>query len=132
MPDDRPGALEATELERLPCKARELESSYSGIRLRGSRLGVSFIQKDDAQRRHLRLAETAKYLRAVHAENGYEDRASHYYVLERRQRRLAMRGSILSRLRRAQDYVVGDWLWRYGSSVFRPAVAIALISNLSA
>lgn len=82
----------------------------------------------DRFRTRVRTAETAKYLRAVHAENGCEARADHYYVVERRQRRRALRGSPVAWIRRTQDYLLGDLLWRYGSNVARPILALLILA----
>jgi hypothetical protein len=94
---------------------------------------VAFLRDGDSvDRKRLRLAETAKYLKIAHAENGYERQAQHYYVLERRQRRKAMRGSVILWIRRIQDFVYGDLVWRYGSSVLRPVLTFALSALVAA
>jgi hypothetical protein len=83
-------------------------------------------------RTNIRAAEIAKYLRQVHADNGYDARAVHYYIIERRLRRRAMTGSFGSRIRQAQDYLFGEVIWRYGSSIIRPIAAIGVLALASA
>ena len=94
---------------------------------------IAFIREsgEERHRTRVRTAETAKYLRAVHAQNGYESRADDYYVVERRQRRRALHGGPLQRLRRAQDYVLGDLLWRYGSRPSRPIAVLFMLASIA-
>ena len=52
----------------------------------GAAATVVFLREGDSPaRRRIRLAETAKYLKMAYAGNGYEERAQHYHVVERRQ-----------------------------------------------
>jgi hypothetical protein len=117
-------------LGRLPGDIAAIERGYAGVAMVGCPRNVIFIRQEgeDRFRTRIRTAETAKYLRAVHAENGYEARADHYYVVERRQRRLALHGTVPSRLRRMQDYILGDFLWRYGSNAARPIAALLILA----
>jgi hypothetical protein len=127
-----PGILRVDLLDRLPRNAPELEEEYSGIRMRRDDRTVAFLRAgDSAARRRIRLAETAKYLKLAYAGNGYERQAQHYHVVERRQRRKAMHGSLGARLRRIQDFVLGDLIWRYGTSAVRPALSLAMIALLA-
>jgi Pentapeptide repeats (8 copies) len=131
--DDVPGALSVGLLGRLPCDAPELEQRHRGIRMARHERTIAFLRDGDSvARRRIRLAETAKYLKIAHVENGYEQRARHYYVVERRQRRKAMQGTVAARARRAQDYVFGDLVWRYGTSALRPVVTLAVTASLAA
>jgi hypothetical protein len=117
----------------LPRNAQELERIYSGIGMGKFDRIITFIppSNDADPRAKIRAAETARYLRNVHTENGYEQRAAHYYIIERRLRRQAMRGTVASGIRHAQDYVFGELLWRYGSSLLRPALALAILAITS-
>jgi hypothetical protein len=117
-------------LGRLPGDIAAIERGYAGVAMVGCPRNVIFIREagEDRFRTRIRTAETAKYLRAVHAENGYEARADHYYVVERRQRRLALHGTVPARLRRMQDYILGDFLWRYGSNAARPIAALLILA----
>lgn len=113
----------------LPRNAQELERIYTGVGMNKFDRIVTFVPagNDAGPRAKIRAAETARYLRNVHAENGYDGRAEHYYIVERRLRRQAMRGTATSGIRRAQDYVFGEILWRYGSSLLRPILALAIL-----
>jgi hypothetical protein len=114
----------------LPRNAQELERICTGIGMDKLDRIITFIpaSNDTGPRAKIRAAETARYLRNVHAENGYDGRAEHYYIVERRLRRQAMRGTATSGIRRAQDYVFGEILWRYGSSLLRPILALAILA----
>ncbi len=117
----------------LPESSQELERKYTGIGMDKFDRIVSFIPGIDGPdpRAKIRAAETAKYLRNVHADNGYEARGAHYYVVERRLKRQAMRGTPVSRIRRAQDFVFGEMLWLYGSSLIRPILALGALAAIS-
>jgi Pentapeptide repeats (9 copies) len=127
-------SLHVPLLGKLPGRIPQLEQGYTGITMTGYARTVVFLREEgDARyRTRIRAAETAKYLRAVHADNGYDTRADHYYVVERRQRRQALHGSPLALARRTQDYLFGDLVWRYGSSVARPIIALLLLALLAA
>jgi pentapeptide repeat protein len=129
-----PGALHVSLLGLLPSSASQLEEAYRGVGMDGYSRTVVFMDKGENARfrTRLRVAETAKYLRTVHAENGYESRADHYYVIERRQRRQALHGSLLALTRRAHDFLFGDLVWRYGASVIRPLVALVALAVTAA
>jgi hypothetical protein len=89
-----PGVLTVGLLKPLPRDAPALEQEHSGIRMARDDRTVAFIREGDSQtRQRIRLAETAKYLKVAYAGNGDVERAQHYHVVERRQRRKAMRGS---------------------------------------
>jgi hypothetical protein len=121
--DHTPGILRVGLLGRLARDAPELEEDYRGIRMDGTDATVVFLRAgDSAARRRIRLAETAKYLKMAYAGNGYEQQAQHYHVIERRQRRKALHGSPGAWLRRLQDLVLGELIWRYGTSMLRPAL----------
>jgi hypothetical protein len=130
LPDD----LRLPLMGTLPQNAQELERIYTGIGMGKFDRIVTFVPATSGAdpRARIRAAETARYLRNVHAENGYDQRAEHYYITERRLRRQAMRGTVASRVRRAQDYVFGEMLWRYGSSLIRPTMALAILAISSA
>jgi hypothetical protein len=131
--DASPGVLRVSLLARLPEPAPNLEKSYRGIRMAGHDRTVVFLREEDSDtRRLIRFAETARYLQIAHKENGYERQARHYYVVERRLRRKAMRGSLGAYLRRLQDFVFGDAVWRYGSSVVRPVISLGLAAITAA
>lgn len=71
-----PGILEVPVLGELPAPAPALEATYSGIRMAGFTWTVVFLRDgDSADRKRIRLAETARYLKIAHAENGYERQA---------------------------------------------------------
>ena len=127
-----PGDLRLPLMGLLPRKAQELERIYTGIGMDKFDQVITFIpaSNDSGPRAKIRAAETARYLRNVHAENGYDGRAEHYYIVERRLRRQAMRGAATSGIRRAQDYVFGEILWRYGSSLLRPILALAILAMI--
>lgn len=114
----------------LPIGAQGLEKDYPGIGMKKFDRIIYFIQEgaDHESRTKIRAAETAKYLRRVHAENDYQRKAAHYYVIERRLRRKAMAGSPLARLRRIQDFVFGELLLKYGSSLMRPIIALVILA----
>ena len=119
-------------LGALPASAQEVELRHSGITMAGFNKVITFSNAEASQpRTNIRAAETAKYLRQVHADNGYDARAEHYYIVERRLRRRAMKGSFGSRIKQAQDYVFGEAIWRYGSSTIRPISAIAVLALAS-
>jgi hypothetical protein len=127
--DCAPGILQVGLLDPLPRDAPALEEDHSGIRMARNDRTVAFLRDGDSvPRRRIRLAETAKYLKMAYAGNGYSQQAQHYHVVERRQRRKAMHGSFGARIRRIQDFIFGDLIWRYGTSVLRPATALALIA----
>jgi Pentapeptide repeats (9 copies) len=117
----------------LPARATELDQNHSGITMARFERIVAFIKQteDSEPRAKIRAAETAKYLRSVHADNGYETKAAHYYIVERRLRRQAMGGSLRSKVRRAQDLIFGEIVWRYGTSLIRPIVAFAILAMIS-
>lgn len=127
------GDLVCKVLGRLPAPATQLESRYSGLAVTGFRYVVSFLPdtRDAVPRAWIRAAETAKYLSSVHADNGYEARATHYYVVERRLRRRALRGSVRARIQGGADLLFGEVVWRYGSSVVRPVLALATLAFTS-
>jgi hypothetical protein len=126
------GILRVGLLSPLPRDAPELEETYSGIRMDRADVTVAFLREgDSAARRRIRLAETAKYLKMAYAGNGYEEQAQHYHVVERRQRRKALHGSVRARLRRARDLVFGELIWRYGTSTLRPALSLAMTALLA-
>lgn len=129
-----PSALQLALLGALPAPAQEVELRHSGIRMAGLARTIAFVPSagHSEPRANIRAAETAKYLRKVHADNGYEERALHYYIVERRLRRKAMTGSFGSRMRQAQDYLFGEVIWRYGSSIIRPIAAIFVLALVSA
>lgn len=114
----------------LPQNAQELEDMYTGIAMNKFNGVVYFIPRsgDQDPRAKVRAAETARYLRNVHAENGYDSAAAHYYIVERRLRRQAMQGTFTARVRRMQDYIFGEMLWKYGSSLTRPILALAILA----
>lgn len=127
------GDLRVPFLGALPVPAHEVEFRHSGIAMTGFGRIITFLPEvgHSAPRTSIRAAETAKYLRQVHADNGYDARAQHYYIIERRLRRRAMTGSFRARLRQAQDYLFGEVIWRYGSSITRPIAAIAVLALAS-
>jgi hypothetical protein len=124
-----PGDLRLPLLGILPRNAQELEQIYTGIGMDKFDRFVYFIpgKSDSDPRTRIRAAETARYLRNVHVENGYDARGTHYYIVERRLRRQALKGTFTARIRRAQDFVFGEMLWRYGSSMIRPILALAIL-----
>lgn len=127
-----PSDLQLPLLGALPASAQEVELRRSGITMAGFNRVITFSNAEASEpRTNIRAAETAKYLRQVHADNGYDARAMHYYIVERRLRRRAMIGSFGSRIRQAQDYVFGEVIWRYGSSVIRPISAVAVLALAS-
>lgn len=127
-----PSDLQVPLLGSLPESAQEVERRHTGIAMAGFNRIVTFSNAEASEpRTNIRAAETARYLRQVHADNGYDARALHYYIVERRLRRRAMRGSFGSRIRQAQDYVFGEVIWRYGSSIIRPISAIAVLALAS-
>lgn len=123
------GGLVVPLLGALPAPAPDLEATCTGIGMTGFDRFIAFIPsaEDSAPRTKTRAAETAKYLRSVHADNGYEDRAAHYYIVERRLRRRALAGSFGAGIRRVQDYLFGELIWRYGSSIIRPIAALVVL-----
>jgi hypothetical protein len=124
--------LQVPLLGALPARAQEVELRYSGITMTGFNRVITFSNAEASEpRTNIRAAETAKYLRQVHADNGYDARAVHYYIVERRLRRRAMIGSFRSRIKQAQDYVFGEVIWRYGSSIIRPISAVAVLALAS-
>jgi hypothetical protein len=52
-------------------------------------------------------------------------------VTDRRQRRKALHGSLLAWVKRFQDYLLGDLVWRYGSSVARPVLTFGVVALLA-
>lgn len=128
------GVLKVPLLGELPAPAPRLENTYSGITMRGFDRVISFVRDtpESKPRTLIRIAETAKYLCSVHAENGYDARAAHYYVVERRLRRKATGGSLRTSLRRAYDFAFGELLWRYGTSIRRPIAGLAGLAALCA
>ena len=117
----------------LPCDAPLLEKQYSGIQVTVHPRTVAFLRDGDSEsRRRIRVAETAKYLKIAYGDNAYEEKAQHYYVVERRHRRRALQGSVRVRARRAQDFVFGDLVWRYGTSIMRPVVILGANAFLAA
>ena len=128
-----PEYLHVPLLGALPAPAPVLESSHTGIGMAKFDRFITFLPSIDdlVSRTKIRAAETAKYLRNVHADNGYEARAQHYYIIERRLRRHALMGSFGSRIRQAQDYIFGDLIWRYGSSIIRPIAALMVLAVTS-
>jgi hypothetical protein len=128
-----PGDIKLPLMGVLPESSQELENKYTGIGMDNFDRIVSFIPGRDGPdpRAKIRAAETARYLRNVYADNGYEARGAHYYVVERRLRRQAMRGTLVSRIRRAQDFVFGDMLWLYGRSLIRPILALGVLAAIS-
>jgi hypothetical protein len=128
-----PAGLQIPLLGALPAPARELETSYSGIGMARFDRFITFIKEtgSSAPRTKIRAAETSKYLWKVHIDNAYEEKARHYYIIERRLRRQALAGSSQFRLRQTQDYVFGDVIWRYGTSVIRPIGALILLAVTS-
>jgi uncharacterized protein YjbI with pentapeptide repeats len=125
--------LQAPILGTLPASAQEVELHHSGISMAGFNRTIAFLPSAEhaEPRANIRAAETAKYLRQVHADNGYDARAMHYYIIERRLRRHAMVGSFNARIRQALDYFFGEVIWRYGSSIIRPIAAIAILALVS-
>jgi len=126
--------LQVPLLGKLPARAPHLEELYSGITMRRFDRVINFIPDtpESKPRTLIRIAETAKYLRSVHAENGYDAASAHYYVIERRLRRKAMVGSPGAAVRKAYDYVFGELLWRYGTSIRRPIGALAGLAAVCA
>ena len=126
--------LDLSLLETLPATVPELEKEYTGIRMAGFNRVVSFVAEstDSGPRTKLRAAETAKYLRSVHADNGYETRGAHYYIVERRLRRQALRGTFGARIRRVQDFLFGEIIWQYGYSLLRPILALGFLAVICA
>jgi hypothetical protein len=117
------GYLLTQPFARLPAPAPALEAQYAGISTGAQRTTVAFLRVGD-QRFHLRVAETAKYLKRVHFEDGYHDQAIAYHVVEQRHRRKAMSGGLGPTIHRSLDFLFGELLWRYGSSLLRPLLAI--------
>ena len=127
-----PGDMRLPLMGALPESSQDLERKYTGIGMNGFDRIVAFIPAIGGPdpRIKIRAAETARYLRNVHVDNGYEARGAHYYVIERRLRRQAMRGTIVSRIRRMQDFVFGEMLWLYGSSITRPILALGALAAI--
>jgi hypothetical protein len=113
--------LQASLLGTLPVSAQEVELHHSGITMAGFNRTVAFLPSAEhaEPRTNIRVAETARYLRQAHADNGYDARMMHYYIIERRLRRHAMVGSFKARIRQALDCFFGEVIWRYGSSIIR-------------
>lgn len=131
--DDGPGILRLPLLGLLPDDATAVEGRHRGIRMARHDRTIAFLRDGDSEpRRRIRLAETARYLQIAHKENGYERQAQHYYVVERRSRRKALRGSVAEWVRRGLDFLFADLLWRYGSSAARPAVCLLLAAVMAA
>ena len=121
--------------EKLPAKATDLERQIPGLHCLQSGETLTFIpvnpRKD--RRYHLRVAETAKYLKQVHLENFYTEQADEYHVVERRSRRHARASKPAGRVGALLEYVFADLGWRYGTSIARPVAAFlttALIATL--
>ena len=127
QPPDR--CLIVATFAPLPEPAVALEHMFAGISVGTTGGAVEFIDNTQGDVRfHLRVAETAKYLKRVHAENSYSAAAREYHVVEQRHRRKAMSGSRGKRMRRVLDYVFGDMLWRYGTSILRPLAALFAVA----
>lgn len=124
-----PGDLRLSLMGILPGNAQELERIYTGIGMSKFDRVVYFIpgKSDSDPQTKIRAAETARYLRNAHADNGYDARGTHYYLIERRLRRQAMRGTFTARIKRAQDFIFGEMLWRYGTSLTRPILTLAIL-----
>lgn len=129
---DLPDVLHVPLLGQLPHDAQQIETHYRGIRMTGTARSIVFLLPDGVaatkHRTRLRVAETAKYLGSAHSSNGYESQAAEYYVVERREKRRAMYGSVSALGRRAWDFVFGDLVWRYGSSVMRPILSFFIVA----
>jgi hypothetical protein len=121
-------------LGALPAAAPDLEKKYTGIGMAKFDRIVSFVADtgDSGPRTKIRAAETARYLRNVHADNGYEVRGAHYYIVERRLRRQALGGSLSSQARRVQDFFFGEMVWQYGCSLLRPILALGILAAICA
>ena len=127
-----PGVLHVRLGGDLPDKAPLLEAGYTGIEMARFNRIIAFVpdSSESDPRTKIRAAETAKYLRGIHVANGYDARGSHYYIVERRLRRQAMTGSFAARVRRAQDFIFGEVIWQYGTSVLRPILALGVLATL--
>jgi hypothetical protein len=119
--------------------AKVIEETYSGIYCEGFDRVIQF--SDDAMheqwRAWRRREEIAKILKVVYLDNGYYERGLKYYYLERQFRRRAMPWLSRKGLSRLVDFVTGEVLWAYGTSLLRPflvycaatiGAAVALLS----
>jgi hypothetical protein len=124
-----PGGLCLPLLGALPVVAPELEKRFSGIGMERFDQVIVFDAEssDSDSRSKIRAAETARYLRNVHADNGYETRGAHYYIIERRLRRQALGGTFSSRIRHIQDFLFGEIVWQYGFSLVRPILTLGVL-----
>lgn len=111
-----------------------LERESHGIGRDGFDRKIAFLEDPVGEpwHQHSRVAETARYLRKIHAENGYADEADRYHVVERQFARQAKSKTRVSRLRASVEWLFQDLLWSYGTSIAKPLAALGLLSCLFA
>lgn len=105
----------------------QIESDSQGIGVSGFFLWIEFSEdpKSESWRMWRRRSEVCKILKRIHLENGYLEKATRYYYLERVYRRFSMPKGI----ERFTDWFFGDCLWGYGV-VSKKAVISLFISVL--
>jgi len=110
--------------ERLPLEAGMMDEEFDGIAVATHERRVEFESDedlDDGERmRALRRGEILRALKRLHLEAGYFDKAIGFHIHERR----AWRSGNRSAWKRFLDWLFQDVLWLYGTSVFRPIVAL--------
>lgn len=118
--------------EQMKMSAVKLERVEEGIERKGFDRAIVFIDDPEGEpwHQHSRVAETARYLRMVFSANHYADQARHYHVVERQHARRARPSGFRQGLHSGLEWVFQDLLWRYGTSPWRPLIAVALWSAI--